>query len=94
MLNVLFVYPIIYVYTTFVIVVEVTEELSTHKAVWSVHEKIMTLFCSFSSIKKYISFVCRGVGMGKQVGSMEEESQVRGCYNITFICTPTNQETV
>ena len=30
---------------------------------------------------------------GKQVGSMDEESQVRGCYNITFICTPTNQET-
>ena len=28
----------------------------------------------------------------KQVGSMNEESQVRGCYNITFICT--NQETV
>ena len=31
---------------------------------------------------------------GKQVGSMDEESQVRGCYNITFICTPSNQETV
>ena len=31
---------------------------------------------------------------GKQVGSMDEESQVRGGYNITFICTPTNQETV
>ena len=31
---------------------------------------------------------------GKQVGSMDEESQVRGCYKITFICTPTNQETV
>ena len=28
---------------------------------------------------------------GKQVGSMDEESQVRGWYNITFICTPTNQ---
>ena len=26
----------------------------------------------------------------KQVGSMNEESQVRVCYNITFICT--NQE--
>ena len=40
---------------------------------------------------------CRGVGWGvegKQVGSMSEEPQVRGCYNITFICTPTNQETV
>ena len=47
----------IYVYTAFVIVVEVTEELSTHKAVWSVHEKNMTLFCSFSSVKKYIGFV-------------------------------------
>ena len=31
---------------------------------------------------------------GKQVGSMDEEPQVGGCYNITFICTPTNQETV
>ena len=43
-----------------------------------------------------ISF-CRGVGWGvegKQVGSMDEEPQVRDCYNITFICTPTNQETV
>ena len=29
---------------------------------------------------------------GKQVGSMNEESQVSGCYNIAFICT--NQETV
>ena len=41
--------------------------------------------------------ICRGVGRGswgKQVGSMDEEPQVRGCYNITFICTPTNQETV
>ena len=40
---------------------------------------------------------CRGVGWGvegKQVGSMNEEPQVRGCYNITFICTPTNRETV
>ena len=25
---------------------------------------------------------------------MDEEPQVRDCYNITFICTPTNQETV
>ena len=25
---------------------------------------------------------------------MDEEPQVRGCYNITFICTPANQETV
>ena len=41
--------------------------------------------------------ICRGVVWGiegKQVGSMNEEPQVRGCYNITFICTPTNQETV
>ena len=41
--------------------------------------------------------MCRGVVWGvegKQVGSMDEEPQVRGCYNITFICTPTNQETV
>ena len=34
----------------------------------------------------------RGGEYGKQVGSMDEESQVRGCYNITFI--DTNQETV
>ena len=49
------------------------------------------------------SFTCQSVACvgewgwgveGKQVGSMDEESQVRGCYNITFICTPTNQETV
>ena len=34
-----------------------------------------------------------GVGeWGKQVGSMNVESQVRGCYNISFIYT--NQETV
>ena len=31
---------------------------------------------------------------GKRVGSMDEKPQVRGCYNITFICTTTNQETV
>ena len=36
----------------------------------------------------------RGELRGKQVGSMNEEPQVRGCYNITFICTPTNQEIV
>ena len=29
---------------------------------------------------------------GKQVGSMDEESQVRGCYNITFIWTPTRKQ--
>ena len=29
---------------------------------------------------------------GKQVGSMDDESQVRDCYNITF--NYTNQETV
>ena len=34
----------------------------------------------------------RGGEWGKQVGSMNEKSQVRGCYNITFIST--NQETV
>ena len=50
-------------------------------------------------IYNYI-YICRGVGWGgvgrsgKQVGSMDEEPQVRGCYNITFICTPTNQEIV
>ena len=34
----------------------------------------------------------RGGEWGKQVGSMNEESQVSGCYNVTFIYT--NQETV
>ena len=34
----------------------------------------------------------RGGEWGKQVGSINEEPQVRGCYNITF--TNTNQETV
>ena len=45
----------------------------------------------------YYYYCCRGVGWGvegKQVGSMDEEPQVRGCYNITFICTPANKETV
>ena len=41
----------------------------------------------------YYYYCCRGVE-GKQVGSMDEEPQVRGYYNITFICTPANQETV
>ena len=35
----------------------------------------------------------RGGERGKQAGSMDEESQVRGCYNITFYLH-TNQETV
>ena len=63
-----------------------------------------------SVVRKLVSFVdpkCKLLSLGniyvgewgwgvegKQVGSMDEESQVRGCYNITFICTPTNQETV
>ena len=48
-------------------------------------------------LDRFKSYFCRRVVWGvegKQVGSMDEESQVRGCYNITFICTPTNQETV
>ena len=46
-------------------------------------------------LKAYFSVGEWGWGVeGKQVGSMDKESQVRGCYNITFICTPTNQETV
>ena len=38
----------------------------------------------------------RGAGWGVREAGWKhnEESQVRGCYNITFICTPTNQETV
>ena len=31
-------------------------------------------------------------GSGKQVGNIDEESQVRSCYDITFIYT--NQETM
>ena len=58
--------------------------------------RICRLFCP----NKQRSFELLCVGEwgwgieGKQAGSMDEESQVRGCYNITFICTPTNQETV
>ena len=33
-----------------------------------------------------------GMAWGKQDGSMNEESQIRGCYNITFMYT--KQETV
>ena len=54
------------------------------------------LLCGPRCLMTFSSY-CRGVGMGcrgKQAGSMSEEPQVRGCYNITFICTPTNQETV
>ena len=43
----------------------------------------------------FAEYVCRGVVWGvkgKQVGSMDEEPQVRGCYNITFICTPTRRQ--
>ena len=40
--------------------------------------------------------LCRGVGWGVEGSRLEAwmKSQVRGCYNITFICTTTNQETV
>ena len=60
------------------------------------HE-VYTLCDSSTSNPDRSARFCSGVGMGrwgKQVGSMNEELQVRGCYNITFICTPTNQETV
>ena len=57
-----------------------------------------TSWCWFTvTIVTHTPYMCRGVVWGvegKQVGSMDEEPQVRGCYNITFICTPTNQETV
>ena len=46
---------------------------------------IFTRICSLSVGE-------RGGKWGKQVGSMNEESQVRGCYNITFICTPTRKQ--
>ena len=42
---------------------------------------------------KSFAYVGERVGeRGKQVGSMDEESEVRGCYNITF--NYTNRETV
>ena len=49
-----------------------------------------------SARMKLLVCKCRGVGMGnrgKQVGSMDEEPQVRGCYN-NFVCTTTNQVSV
>ena len=81
---------------------------STCGSPWSAAEKkhyinfleLKTVLLALQSWESLVSgkhvrvMVCRGVGMGKQVGSMDEESQVRGCYNITFICTPTNLETV
>ena len=60
-----------------------------------ISDKIILL--SLPYIVQHLTYVCRGAGWGvegKQVGSMDEEPQVRGCNNITFICTPTNQETV
>ena len=53
-----------------------------------------------SMIPKIERYTCDGVGGGgggseeEAGGSMDEESQVRGCYNITFIYTPTTQKTV
>ena len=49
-------------------------------------------FADVSWEKVYIYVGEPGGKWGKQVGSMNEESQVRGCYNITFVYT--NQETV
>ena len=48
------------------------------------------LFCCCSFYK------WREVGWGvrEAVGSINEESQVRGCYSITLTCIDTNQETV
>ena len=59
-------------------------------------KSIAGLFCCLLALLTQNVYVGEwGWGVeGKQVGSMDEESQVRGCYNITFICTPTNQETV
>ena len=63
-------------------------------------------FCACNNVRGFVVVFlykknrlckCRGAEWGvegKQVGRMDEEPQVRGCYNITFICTPTNQETV
>ena len=56
-------------------------------------ENITIMSMIISSSHSYVGEWGWGVE-GKHVGSMDEESQVRGCYNITFICTPTNQETV
>ena len=49
-------------------------------------------FADLSWEKVYIYVGEWGGEWGKQVGNMDEESQVGGCYNITFIYT--NQETV
>ena len=38
------------------------------------------------------SDICIHTNPGMQVGSMDEESQVRGSYNITFIFTPTRKQ--
>ena len=55
----------------------------------------MFMYVSFISYCVEINFVGLRLTytyVGEKVGSMNEESQVRGCYNITFIYT--NQETV
>ena len=56
----------------------------------------VTLLVKYSSAKFYQHWtsLCKEWGgeWGKQVDSMNEESQVRGCYNITF--NYTNQEAV
>ena len=43
-------------------------------------------------VNTYARCICRGAGWGvegKQVRSMDEESQVRGCYNVLFAHQPT-----
>ena len=56
----------------------------------TVHDPLTLLFFLISKAPDFVGE--RGGEWGKQVGSMNEESQVRGCCNITFICN--NQKTV
>ena len=59
------------------------------------YQLLLRCVCIFDAFFAFIHVGEWGCGVeGKQVGSMDEESQVRGCYNITFICIPTNLETV
>ena len=57
------------------------------------HQSLVFSLCTDNWImQNWVDRKVRGGEWGKQGGSMYEESQVRGCYNITFIYT--SQETV
>ena len=69
---------------------EVGSQLQTQHSQQQKKTKTVKTFYFILSIYNFLGQ--RGGEWGKQVGSMNEESQVRGCYTITFIYT--NQETV